>query len=187
MLMFARSCACAGFIAALQFGFATPQTGDQKKMDEKKAEQKADVKKADDKQSEQKKAEDKKKDDAEKKESDAKSAEKKPDVKTLTEKNRYAKVDLRPGEKLLLQLPANPSTGYTWVLGSKEDSKLRMDGKAGYEADDKNDQVIGGGGIMTFTFVAYEPGDVEVVLNYVRPFEKGRNPEKTFSFTVRIQ
>ena len=170
-LAFAGICVVAMSTAWLT---TTPVSlGGQATVDQQKKDKKADA---------QKKTDDKKAD--EKKNAD-KADDKKAKVKTLTEVNRYAKVDLSGGEKLIVTLPCNPSTGYTWVLGSKDDPRFHLDGKPVYTPDDA--KLIGGGGTMTFTFLALSAGDVEVELQYRRPFEKGRDPEKTFSFTARIK
>jgi inhibitor of cysteine peptidase len=173
----------AAFAAAVTLVAATNQTysqksGDQKSADQKTGDAKKDEKKADDQKKDAKKPD-------EKKPTDLKKLDKK--IKTLTDKDKYAKIPLVVGEKLNVRLPANPSTGYTWIIVPKADDKLRLDGPATYEADEKDKQLAGAGGNLTFTFIAQTAGETEVQLQYLRPFEKGRDPQKTFSFTVRIQ
>src|SRR5262249_44508767 len=82
---------------------------------------------------------------------------------------------------------ANPTTGYTWVVASKESDALKSEGKPTYEPADKEKKVVGGGGTQTFTFTATAPGTVEVEMHYKRPFEKDKEPAKTFKFKAVIK
>src|SRR5437667_9262409 len=70
---------------------------------------------------------------------------------TITDKDKDAKVELAKGDKLLVKLGANPTTGFTWVIASKEDDKLKSAGKPEYEPANKDKKVVGGGGTQTFT------------------------------------
>jgi inhibitor of cysteine peptidase len=105
---------------------------------------------------------------------------------TVTDKDKDAKVELAKGDKLLLKLPANPSTGFSWVIASKEDDKLKSAGKPDFEAD-KDKKVPGAGGTQVFTFTAQAIGEVEVEMQYKRPFEKDKEPAKTFKLKVTIK
>jgi inhibitor of cysteine peptidase len=106
---------------------------------------------------------------------------------TITDKDKDAKVELAKGDKLLVKLPANPTTGFTWVVASGESDTLRAKGKPAYEAADKDKKVVGGGGTQTFTFDAGSAGEVEIVLHYKRPFEKDKEPAKTYKFKVIVK
>jgi inhibitor of cysteine peptidase len=105
---------------------------------------------------------------------------------TITDKDKDAKVELAKGDKLLVKLPANPSTGFTWMV-AKEDDKLKSAGKPDYEPADKDKKVVGGGGTQTFTFTAKAAGEVEVEMQYKRPFEKDKEPAKTFKFKAIVK
>jgi inhibitor of cysteine peptidase len=109
------------------------------------------------------------------------------DEKTVTvaAKDTEGKVDLAKGDKLLLKLSANPTTGFTWVIASKDSDKLKTDGKPAYEAAKKG--AIGGGGTQTFTFEAAAAGEVEVELHYKRTFEKDKEPAKKYKLKVTIK
>jgi inhibitor of cysteine peptidase len=105
---------------------------------------------------------------------------------TITDKDKDAKVELAKGDKLLVKLPANPTTGFTWMI-AKEEDKLKSAGKPDYEPADKDKKVVGGGGTQTFTFTAQAAGEVEMELQYKRPFEKDKEPAKTYKFKVTIK
>jgi len=104
---------------------------------------------------------------------------------TITDKDKEAKVELAKGDKLLVKLAANPTTGFTWVIASKEDAKLKAADKPVYEAAEKGK--VGGGGTQIFTFTATAPGIMEVEMHYKRTFEKDKEPAKTYKFKVTIK
>ena len=99
---------------------------------------------------------------------------KKPDVK----------VTLPKGDKLEVKLAANPTTGFTWVIASKEDPVLKSAGKPEYVPDKKGE--VGGGGKQTFTFTAEAAGETVVEMHYKRPFEKDKEPAKVYKFKVLV-
>jgi inhibitor of cysteine peptidase len=105
---------------------------------------------------------------------------------TITDKDKDAKIELAKGDKLLVKLPANPTTGFTWMI-AKEADKLKSAGKPDYEPADKDKKVVGGGGTQIFTFTAQAAGEVEMELQYKRPFEKDKEPAKTYKFKVTIK
>ena len=107
---------------------------------------------------------------------------------TLTDadlKKDNVKVELAKGDKLELKLAANPTTGFTWVVGSKESTALKSAGKPEYVPDKKGK--VGGGGIQVFTFTAEAAGEVDVEMQYKRPFEKDKEPAKVYKFRVVIK
>jgi inhibitor of cysteine peptidase len=104
---------------------------------------------------------------------------------TLTDKDADAKVELAKGDKLVVKLAANPTTGFTWVIASKEDDKLKSTGKPTYEAPEQ--KAVGAGGTQVFTFTAEAAGAAEVEMQYKRTFEKDKEPAKTFKFKVTIK
>jgi inhibitor of cysteine peptidase len=105
---------------------------------------------------------------------------------TITDKDKDAKVDLAKGDKLVVKLPANPSTGFTWVVASEKSDILKAPEKPMFEKD-KNAKGVGAGGTQVFTFEATKAGKVDVEMHYKRPFEKDKEPAKTFKFTVTVK
>src|SRR5262249_53305235 len=107
---------------------------------------------------------------------------------TLTDddlKKDNVKVELAKGDKLQLKLAANPTTGFTWVIGSKDNPALKSAGKPEYTADKKGK--VGGGGVQVFTFTAEAAGEADLEMQYKRPFEKDKEPAKTYKFKVVIK
>jgi inhibitor of cysteine peptidase len=103
------------------------------------------------------------------------------------DKDKEPKVELKKGDKLVVKLAANPTTGFTWVIASKEDDKLKSEGKPKYEPKDNQKKVAGGGGVQVFTFTAAEVGELDVEMHYLRTFEKDKEPAKKFKFKVTIK
>ena len=107
--------------------------------------------------------------------------------KDFADKAKAPKVALAKGDKLEVKLTANPTTGFDWVITSKETATLKWAGEPKYEAMNKDKKLVGSGGIKTFTFTAAEAGEAEVELHYKRSFEKNTAPATTYKFKVTIK
>jgi predicted secreted protein len=106
-------------------------------------------------------------------------------VLTLTEKDNDTKVKITKGETLVLKLPMQGGTGFTWVVGKADDEKLKAIGKPTAEKPAKPRP--GATVIQVFPFEAVTPGSSRLEMWYKRPFEKDKKPAKTFSVTVEIE
>jgi inhibitor of cysteine peptidase len=104
---------------------------------------------------------------------------------TLTDKDiKDAKVELAKGDKLVVKVASNKTTGFSWVVASKENDMLKW-GKSEYQAPEKGKP--GAGGTEIFTFTAEKAGEVEIEMHYKRSFEKDKEPAKTYKFKVTIK
>ena len=94
------------------------------------------------------------------------------------------RVTLQPGQMLVIQLDRNPSTGYTWQLLSEVNQAVIMrDGTQGYQTSrqkSNNDSIEE----QMLRFVAQEPGETNILLNYVQP-EFGPSGE-TARYSVHV-
>ncbi len=106
---------------------------------------------------------------------------------TLTEADGGMSFTIKAGDTILVVLPGNPSTGYSWMAALDEQSAavLAQQGEPAYVEETTDESVIGGGGTFTFTFTATEEGEAIVKLDYVRPWESVA-PEKTFEVNVTV-
>jgi inhibitor of cysteine peptidase len=92
---------------------------------------------------------------------------------------------VQEGDDVVLSLPANPSTGYSWVVTATDRS-------FGYpeETFEADSGATGSGGTSTFTWKTSGPfnliGPHTVKLEYKRPWDTTNPPEDTFTFTVDI-
>ncbi|MBS3820288.1 MAG: hypothetical protein GVY16_02035 [Planctomycetes bacterium] len=101
-------------------------------------------------------------------------------------KTRQAQV----GELIAIDLKGNPTTGYAWVLDGIDGRAIRQVGSVKFvkpqaEADQK--RRLGAGGVFHATFQAVEAGTATVSLAYRRPWEKDKEPARTFSVTIDVK
>jgi inhibitor of cysteine peptidase len=102
----------------------------------------------------------------------------------LTEQDNGTIVEVAVGEEFSVQLAGNPTTGYMWSLAELDSNYLQQQGEADYERD--ND-LIGAGGVYTFHFKALQVGQTTLTLAYARSFEPDVPPERVFSVEVVIK
>jgi len=92
-------------------------------------------------------------------------------------------VTLREGEKLMIALEGNPTTGFQWEVESEPGGGLlqRIEGPA-YSS---SSSLIGAGGTFYFRYAAAVAGQGELTFVYRRSWETGP-PEKTVSMVVLV-
>lgn len=94
-----------------------------------------------------------------------------------------ASMTVATGEEFDIRLPANPTTGFRWQVGSLDDAIVRLvDSRYEPTAPDP----LGAGGTTIFTFVGVAPGRGDIQLVYVRPWEKGVAPARTADYAVDV-
>lgn len=76
------------------------------------------------------------------------------------------------GETVAIELPANPSTGYSWTYEFSEEDILKED-SSGYLPAPSKDETVGRGGKQVWIFRAINPGSVAITFTYQRPWEAG--------------
>jgi inhibitor of cysteine peptidase len=104
---------------------------------------------------------------------------------TVTEQDSGKTIGVAVGQKVLVQLPSNPTTGYQWsVLGSPAPLVFV---KSDYATDGQSAGRMGAGGTETLGFTAKSPRKVELRLGYARPWEKDVTPAKAFSVTIVVR
>jgi inhibitor of cysteine peptidase len=91
---------------------------------------------------------------------------------------------IQAGDRLIVLLRTNPSTGYEWQVGTNNTSVLEY--YQTYLASDDT-SVTGSGGTLAMEFKAIGAGTSQLVLNYVRPSDPpGTAPSDTFTDTVYV-
>jgi inhibitor of cysteine peptidase len=101
---------------------------------------------------------------------------------SVTEADDGGSVSIGVGDELVISLPANPSTGYSWVFGPFYATVLEQVGEAEFEAES---DALGAAGNYTVRFEGRVAGTVELILDYERPFEDAE-PEDTFVITITV-
>lgn len=85
------------------------------------------------------------------------------------------------GKQFVIELTANPSTGYSWDAGKNPNVKL-----VSSEQVAASSAAPGAPGTQRMTFKAYNTGSSTLELAYARPFEGGVPPAQTASFDVKV-
>jgi inhibitor of cysteine peptidase len=101
---------------------------------------------------------------------------------TLGEKDTGRTVDLSAGQKLIVRLPSNATTGFQWVVADA--GPMTQLGDPVYKAPEGSG-AVGASGTQVFTFAAGSSGAGELKLEYRRPWEKNVPAEKTWSVTLK--
>jgi predicted secreted protein len=87
---------------------------------------------------------------------------------------------------LEVQLPANHTTGYSWVAAPVANPILAMQGKAAYQESAAGGKA-GVGGVETWRFKAVKAGTEGLKFEYRRPWEKDVPAAKTVTIQVTAQ
>jgi len=98
------------------------------------------------------------------------------------EADRGRLIQVIQGSHVLLHLPENPSTGYSWELEPLQGDTLML------QADTylpPTSLIPGAGGIRLFEFLARSPGLVLLQLDLRQPW-KPKDRAETFEVTIRV-
>ncbi|MCK5738934.1 protease inhibitor I42 family protein [bacterium] len=100
-------------------------------------------------------------------------------------------IQLTANQKFTVTLPANPSTGYHWVIADTDSACFRECGADTFllSSDPKKEGAIlvGAGGNQQFFFQAADHGNGELLLQYQRPWEKKKAPADSFRLSIKIR
>ena len=102
----------------------------------------------------------------------------------LMEDDSGETVTIARGDSFIIQLPGNPTTGYTWEIAAIDRFVVQQVSKTRYKADST---LVGAGGIFTFQFRGASKGRTDLRLVYRRPWEKKVEPARTFEITVIVK
>ncbi len=94
-------------------------------------------------------------------------------------------VTIQTGDRLVITLDGNPSTGYTWEAKDLDISMFEQVGEARFESSNSN--LVGAGGTLTLTFKALKAGASALALVYHRPWETGVEPLEIFTVNVTVK
>jgi len=104
----------------------------------------------------------------------------------LKDDDNGASVTLVTGDTLELVLTSNPTTGYSWSV-VEVPACLEQDGEPEYDSD-APPFMMGAGGEDTWRFVAVEPGEGTLRLEYARPWESDeRAPVEVYEIEVTVE
>ena len=98
------------------------------------------------------------------------------------------RVDLKPGQVLVVTLESNPSTGYQWEVSAVDTAVLQQMGKAEFlPSGSTGKQIVGSGVMERFRFKALKVAESSLKLVYHRPWEKEAEPAGTFLVQIIVR
>jgi inhibitor of cysteine peptidase len=101
---------------------------------------------------------------------------------TVTSSDDARSLDLHVGDRILVSLAENPTTGYRWELQAPNGRLALEDDTFEMVAD----PAVGRGGTRRFAFSAKAPGSVTIALRLTRAWARAEPPLQTFSVDVRV-
>ncbi len=102
---------------------------------------------------------------------------------TMMQTDNGKSVQAHAGDTIVIQLDENASTGYTWAV-NKTDTTVLMLQSSTYTS---SGNLPGSGGTRVFTFLAKNPGTVQLQLKYWRSFEGDSSIVERYSVTIEVQ
>ena len=102
-------------------------------------------------------------------------------------KEGATKIDLHIGDRLMVALPGNATTGYAWErIDSEGESILSTLPGVDYQPEPVAAGMVGSGGTFLFRYTADRAGDEDITFTYRRPWEEGTGTDTiTFHVTVK--
>lgn len=88
----------------------------------------------------------------------------------------------QPTADLTIELKANPTTGYEWVVSMDKEDVVKLE-KREYKQSVKDPTIVGAGGTETFCFKAVGDGTVKITFTYCRPWEENKDAARTVTYT----
>jgi inhibitor of cysteine peptidase len=116
----------------------------------------------------------------------AAKAEEKSDALELAQEHDGKTVTVPVGKDIVIRLPGNPTTGFSWKIGEVKGEAVKSQGEPAYVTRPHKPGMVGVGGTYTFKLQAVEEGKATVKLVYLRPWEK-KDPHQTFTVTVQVE
>lgn len=101
---------------------------------------------------------------------------------------RDGRTMLAVGQTLVISLPSNATTGYTWTLSGSNIEVLNPGTPFGEEATDPHEPgMVGVGGNTSWRFLAAQPGTVRLSFAYRRAWETNTRPAETATYTIVVR
>jgi len=96
-------------------------------------------------------------------------------------------IDVSQGERVIVRLESNRSTGYRWSLLTSGSSALTSLAAAEYTQEAGADGKPGAGGTESWYFQASATGAEELRFEYRRPWEENVPAAKSANYTVKVR
>jgi len=93
-------------------------------------------------------------------------------------------IEVKAGQRFIIRLDANPTTGYQWQLVQPLDPNILELVSSEYRPTET--KLVGAGGKEVWTFKAVGAGKAKLSLKYVRPWEKDAKPAEREDFIIVV-
>eukprot|EP00826_Nyctotherus_ovalis_P022222 TRINITY_DN17295_c0_g2_i1.p1 TRINITY_DN17295_c0_g2~~TRINITY_DN17295_c0_g2_i1.p1 ORF type:complete len:139 (-),score=39.21 TRINITY_DN17295_c0_g2_i1:155-571(-) len=110
-----------------------------------------------------------------------------------TKENTY-KLKVQPNSKFAIQLKANPSTGFNWILANRDSLNIltpaSKDGKGIYIPPEVSELIAGAPGVEQYFFTPKKTGTEMIKLEYrgVENRKKGEDmPMATYNILISVE
>lgn len=104
----------------------------------------------------------------------------------LTEAENGKDIVLGKRDALVVRLPANPSTGYSWQPSFSKPDIFKALGSGTYETA-KTGNKVGVPMTVAWKLKAVKSGSLRITFTYIRPWEKNVPPAREVSWPVTIR
>ena len=95
-------------------------------------------------------------------------------------------IETEVGHTFTIFLASNPTTGYSWQIAGKLPDGLELIG-TDFQSSQADPGTVGGGGLEQWTFKATKAGNMTLVLEYRRPWEKEGPPAQRHVFLIKAR
>jgi inhibitor of cysteine peptidase len=102
---------------------------------------------------------------------------------TLTQADNGTTVRARPGDRIVIRLPENPTTGYRWSSDATDDRVISL---RSTEYTPPTGGGVGGSGSVTLVFEARATGEGSIRLKRWRDWEGEASVRERFAVTVSV-
>jgi inhibitor of cysteine peptidase len=100
--------------------------------------------------------------------------------------NQDERIEVHKGQVIIIELKANPTTGYKWqVLEESNKGILNPVGEGEFIAHAADEGIMGAGGTEIYRFKAVAKGEAILIFEYRRPWEK-KGPLKRYVVRIMV-
>lgn len=89
------------------------------------------------------------------------------------------------GQEFTIELPSNPTTGYSWQLISLTTGSVQLQDKT-FKLTEEIEGIVGAGGYEIWTFLAIKKDTVNLMFEYKRSWENQEPPVEKRKFRIVI-
>jgi len=105
---------------------------------------------------------------------------------TLTDDDNGSMVTASLNQTIIITLPSNPTTGYSWNIFQIDTAQLNQVGETEFIPENE-EPLVGQGGAEKLQFLVIAEGKSTLILVYHRPWEEGVEPLETFSIEIVVE